>query len=230
MTPQCNVNLHYTKQPLLTHQTPVIFCNSTNKKPKSKSKNKEKKKIKCVIVGDKEVGKTALAVSYSNDSFPSEYVPTAYDNYNVEVQVDGKPIRLELCDTAGEDDFNPLRNLCYPGADVFILCFSIVKPSSFQSACTRWADELARLETTVVLVGTQCDLQNNTDVLRGLRMRRQRPVRASEARDLAERLNAPYVETSAKTCHHLKEAFDLAITLALRKHQKRKLWRKLCCF
>jgi GTPase SAR1 family protein len=84
MTPQCNVNLHYTKQPLLTQQSSVIFCNNTNnKKLKTKAHNKEKKnKIKCVIVGDKEVGKTALAVSYSNDSFPSEYIPTAYDNYN----------------------------------------------------------------------------------------------------------------------------------------------------
>jgi Ras family protein U len=232
MTPQCNVNLHYTKQPLLTQQSSVIFCNNTNnKKLKTKAHNKEKNnKIKCVIVGDKEVGKTALAVSYSNDSFPSEYIPTAYDNYNVEVQVDGKPIRLELCDTAGEDDFNPLRNLCYPGADVFILCFSVVKPSSFYSAGTRWAEELTRLGAAVVLVGTQCDLEHNSDVLRGLRMRKQRPVPPMEAKNLAERLNAPYVMTSAKTCHHLKEAFDLAITVALKKHKKRKTWRKLCCF
>lgn len=92
MTPQCNVSLHYTKQPLLTKQQPVILFNNNNntnsKKLNNKNKLKQqrrdskKNKIKCVIVGDKEVGKTALAVSYSNDSFPSEYIPTAYDNYN----------------------------------------------------------------------------------------------------------------------------------------------------
>lgn len=98
MTPQCNVNLHYTKQPLLTHQppvNPVIFCKKSlqnNKKSKIGAKSREKEKIKCVIVGDKEVGKTALAVSYSNDSFPSEYIPTAYDNYKGNI----KPIYQKI--------------------------------------------------------------------------------------------------------------------------------------
>lgn len=78
MTPQVNVNLHYTRKPLLKQETPVALV----KKSKQKADKDKKKKIKCVIVGDKAVGKTSLAVSYSNDSFPSEYIPTAYDNYN----------------------------------------------------------------------------------------------------------------------------------------------------
>lgn len=83
MTPQDNVNMAYTKQPLLHQQPPPVTVFTSNKKSKNKKCEKEKKrKIKCVIVGDKAVGKTSLAVSYSNDSFPSEYVPTAYDNYN----------------------------------------------------------------------------------------------------------------------------------------------------
>lgn len=79
MTRQVSVNLHYTKQPLIKQETPILFI----KKGKTKNSEKEKKKkIKCVIVGDKAVGKTSLAVSYCNDTFPNEYVPTAYDNYN----------------------------------------------------------------------------------------------------------------------------------------------------
>lgn len=79
MPPQDNVNLNYTKQPLLRQRTPVAVF---TKKTKSKYEKDKKRKIKCVIVGDKAVGKTSLAVSYSNDTFPSEYIPTAYDNYN----------------------------------------------------------------------------------------------------------------------------------------------------
>lgn len=76
MTPQADVNTQYTK-PLLKQETQIHLMK------KQKQKNKDKlRKIKCVIVGDKAVGKTSLAVSYSNDSFPSVYVPTAYDNYN----------------------------------------------------------------------------------------------------------------------------------------------------
>lgn len=200
---------------------------------KQKSKNKDKlRKIKCVIVGDKAVGKTSLAVSYSNDSFPSVYEPTAYDNYNVVVQVDGEPVRVELCDTAGKDELNPLRSLCYPGADVFMLCFSVVKPSSYLSACTRWAEEVKKQGVPVVLVGTQADCKNNPEVLQRLKKDAQVPVSPAHARELASRLNAPYVETSAKTCCQLKEAFDMAITIGLRKHMRRKpKWKQMmCCF
>lgn len=40
--------------------------------------------LKCVLVGDAEVGKTALAVAYSTNGFPQIYTPTAYDNYSGE--------------------------------------------------------------------------------------------------------------------------------------------------
>ncbi|KAJ8918613.1 hypothetical protein NQ315_013119 [Exocentrus adspersus] len=132
--------------------------------------------------------------------------------------------------TSKPDELNPLRNLCYPGTDVFMLCFSIVKPSSFISACTRWADELTRLGAAVVLVGTQADLKTNIDVINRLREVGQRPVLSSEAKGLAERLKAPYVETSALACTRLKEAFDMAIVMALeRQRKKKKFWKRLCC-
>jgi len=37
--------------------------------------------VKCVLVGDGAVGKTSLLVSYAASECPSNYVPTAYDNY-----------------------------------------------------------------------------------------------------------------------------------------------------
>lgn len=79
MTPQADVNMQYTK-PLLKQEAQITLM---KKQQQQKLKNKDKlRKIKCVIIGDKAVGKTSLAVSYSNDSFPSDYVPTAFDNYN----------------------------------------------------------------------------------------------------------------------------------------------------
>ncbi|KHJ91795.1 Ras family protein [Oesophagostomum dentatum] len=58
--------------------------------------------LKCVLVGDAAVGKTSLIVSYTTNGYPQNYVPTAFDNYSVVVRVDKKPIRLQLCDTAGQ--------------------------------------------------------------------------------------------------------------------------------
>ena len=48
-------------------------------------------KIKCVFLGDGAVGKTSLIISYTTNGYPSEYVPTAIDTYDVVVHVDGEP-------------------------------------------------------------------------------------------------------------------------------------------
>lgn len=93
MTPQCNTNTyHYTKEPLLIKQTRTATLLTTNKINITKFKREQKEKkdsntIKCVLVGDKAVGKTSLAVSYSTGLCPKEYTPTAYDNYNGKLSI-----------------------------------------------------------------------------------------------------------------------------------------------
>lgn len=63
---------------------------------------------------------------------------------SVVVNVDGQPLNVQLCDTAGQDDFDPLRSLCYPETDVFLVCFSVVCPSSYHSVASRWINEVRK--------------------------------------------------------------------------------------
>ncbi|XP_058055980.1 uncharacterized protein LOC131207385 [Anopheles bellator] len=212
-----------------------------DKKEKSKptldkrfSEAKASPTVKCVLVGDGAVGKTNLIVSYIQDRFIHEYVPTAFDKYNVDVSVDGRPICVTLCDTAGQDALDTLRQLCYPGSDVILLCFSVVRPESFRSLATKWQPEISKLKgVSVVLVGTQSDLRNDHGTITKLQAQGEKPIPVSSAWDFARKIGAKYVETSSHKKEGIKEVFDTAIWDALQSQEfsqrKRPLWKRLCC-
>lgn len=52
---------------------------------------------KLVIVGDGACGKTCLLIVFSKDQFPEVYVPTVFENYVADIEVDSKQVRTLLC-------------------------------------------------------------------------------------------------------------------------------------
>lgn len=172
--------------------------------------------------------------------------------FSAVVSVDGRPVRLQLCDTAGQDEFDRLRPLCYTSADVFLLCFSVVSPSSFQNVGEKWVPEIRCHcpRAPIILVGTQSDLREDVKVLIELDKGKEKPVPEEAAQLCAQEVKAScYIECSALTQKNLKEVFDAAIVTAMQASDARQQpedakrrtpdkmkalstswWRKYCCF
>lgn len=52
---------------------------------------------KLVIVGDGACGKTCLLIVFSKDQFPEVYVPTVFENYVADIEVDGRQVGRVAC-------------------------------------------------------------------------------------------------------------------------------------
>lgn len=180
--------------------------------------------LKLVVVGDSAVGKTSMLMSYVTNSFPGEYLPTVFDNHTARVsRAPHGEVALGLWDTAGAEDYDRLRPLSYPEADLIVLCFSIVSPSSTQSVSTRWMDELGQHASGVpiLLVGTKTDLRGDSSVQRSLAARGEQVVQPGEGADLADAIGArAYRECSALTQDGLKAVFDTSIDLVLGRFRR----------
>lgn len=190
--------------------------------------------IKCVVVGDGAVGKTCLLISYTTNAFPGEYIPTVFDNYSATVMVDSKPVNLGLWDTAGQEDYDKLRPLSYPGTHVFLVCFSIVSSTSYENVKSKWYPEiLAKAPRGVpfILVGTKEDLRGNSEWEKKLADEGKTMLTPQDGERLAREIGArQYLECSALTQTGLKDVFDEAIKIALenKEQQQKKPKKKRC--
>jgi len=200
---------------------------------------------KLVIVGDGACGKTCLLIVFSKDQFPEVYVPTVFENYVADIEVDGKQVRvpksslflflfldflmangscmreqveLALWDTAGQEDYDRLRPLSYPDTDVILMCFSIDSPDSLENIPEKWTPEVKHFcpNVPIILVGNKKDLRNDPNTIKELSKMKQEPVKPEEGRAMAEKINAfAYLECSAKSKEGVREVFETATRAAL---------------
>lgn len=125
---------------------------------------------------------------------------------------------MTLCDTSGSDDFGHLRPLCYPQADVALICFSVVDSKSLENAKTKWAREIKRYcpSVPIVLVGTQTDKRDKGTILRDFRSASRRYISKTEGHRIASQMKAcAYVECSSRCHADVKSVFDEAISTTL---------------
>jgi len=191
------------------------------------SQDPNRTKIQLVVVGDGAVGKTCALVSYCKGEYPTEYIPTVFETYCVQLTVDAKDIDLILMDTAGQEDYDKIRPLSYPDTDVFLILYSVVNPNSFDNVKAKWVTEVTKYcpNVPIILVGTKMDLRDDPDTLRTLK---GKPLSYDDgmalAMQLSKEINArvKFMECSAYTRQGLKEVFQAAVQTAVTSKDAKK--------
>lgn len=126
-------------------------------------------------------------------------------------RIGDEPYTLGLFDTAGQEDYDRLRPLSYPQTDVFLVCFSVTSPASFENVREKWFPEVHHHCPGVpcLIVGTQTDLRDDSGVREKLARQKMQPIRKEDGDRMAKELGAvKYVECSALTQYKLKDVFD----------------------
>jgi len=174
---------------------------------------KNSKRMKLVVVGDGAVGKTSLLITFKTGEFPTKYVPTVFQNYSSTTELKGKKIFLQLWDTAGQEDYDRLRPLSYPGSHVVLLVFSLVSQASYNSIRDKWYPEVNHYAPGVplLLIGNKYDLRAEGAV--DPNTKKVNPVTPEQGEAMAKEIGArQYIEVSAKTNYNLDHVFQQAIT------------------
>ncbi|KAM5320085.1 rho-related GTP-binding protein RhoD isoform 2-T2 [Glossophaga mutica] len=132
--------------------------------------------VKVVLVGDGGCGKTSLLMVFAEGAFPESYTPTVFERLTVNLQMKGKPVHLQIWDTAGQVDYDRLRPLFYPDASVLLLCFDVTSPHSFDNIFNRWYPEVNHFckEVPIIVVGCKTDLRKDRSLVKRLRKNRAR--------------------------------------------------------
>ncbi|CAO4366370.1 Protein CBR-RAS-1 [Caenorhabditis briggsae] len=165
--------------------------------------------LRIVVVGGGGVGKSALTIQFIQRYFVQDYDPTIEDSYTKQCFVDEDLCKLEILDTAGQEEFSTMREQYLRTGSGFLIVFAVTDRNSFEEV-KKLHELICRIKDRddfpIILVGNKADLEN------------ERHVARHEAEELAHRLAIPYLECSAKLRKNVDEAFFDIVRL-VRKYQ-----------
>ncbi|KAL4232524.1 Ras-related protein R-Ras2 [Mactra antiquata] len=153
---------------------------------------------KLVVVGGGGVGKSALTIQFIQSYFVTDYDPTIEDSYAKQCVIDDEVARLDILDTAGQEEFSAMREQYMRSGMGFLLVYSVTDRSSFDEIY-KFHKQILRVkdrdEFPMILVGNKSDLEH------------QRQITLTEGQELARQLKIAHIEASAKMRMNVDQAF-----------------------
>lgn len=135
---------------------------------------------------------------FQDDAFTESYISTIGVDFRFRtVKIENKTVKLQIWDTAGQERFRTITSAYYRGADGIIMVFDVTSLESFDHV-NDWLKEVNRYAaegTVKLLVGNKSDRTAD------------RVVTEEQAKEFADELGIPFIETSAKSSKNVEEAF-----------------------
>ncbi|KAK9451515.1 ras family-domain-containing protein [Limtongia smithiae] len=154
--------------------------------------------IKLLLIGDSGVGKSCLLLRFSEDSFTPSFITTIGIDFKIRtIDLDGKRIKMQIWDTAGQERFRTITTAYYRGAMGILLVYDVTDEKSFNNI-RNWfsnVEQHASEGVNKLLIGNKCDWEE------------KRAVSTEQGRALANELDIPFIEASAKANINVEEAF-----------------------
>lgn len=154
--------------------------------------------FKLVLIGDSGVGKSCLLLRFADDAFTESYISTIGVDFRFRtVKIDKKTVKLQIWDTAGQERFRTITSAYYRGADGIIMVYDVTSQESFDHV-NDWLKEVNRYAsegTCKLLVGNKSDRSE------------EKTVTKEQAKEFADDIGVPFLETSAKSADNVEEAF-----------------------
>ena len=189
--------------------------------------------IKILIIGDSTVGKTNFVYKFSEDKFSENYfASTGIELKTTSIQIDGKSIKIQLWDTAGQEKYRAMTKNLYLKSQGIIILFDITNETSFINL-KNWMSQIKEScgeDIPILLVGNKIDLEDN------------RVINKERAMEYANNENIEYIEVSSKTGENINKALTSLLQKILKRADSnsnfsftlddgtvKKKSKKMCC-
>ena len=155
---------------------------------------------KVLLLGDSTVGKTCFLMRYTDKTFQEAHMSTIGLDYRLKNMqlANGKNIKLQIWDTAGQDRFRAITKNYYKGANGILLIYDITSTPTYENV-RNWISQIkeeASPHVVIYIVGNKIDLVNS------------RKVKTEDGQKLADEFKLNFFESSAKSGENINEIFD----------------------
>ncbi|XP_042780264.1 ras-related protein Rab-2A isoform X2 [Panthera tigris] len=152
--------------------------------------------FKYIIIGDTGVGKSCLLLQFTDKRFQPVHDLTIGVEFGARmITIDGKQIKLQIWDTAGQESFRSITRSYYRGAAGALLVYDITRRDTFNHLTT-WLEDARQHSNSnmvIMLIGNKSDLES------------RREVKKEEGEAFAREHGLIFMETSAKTASNVEE-------------------------